>query len=209
MAGEIIRQGDPTSHGGHVLEGSLTDLCFAKPIAFMGHKTYCPKCKGTFPIVEGAGTVTFYGHGVALAGMKTACGAALIATQFSDVVEYGLVPPRADTLKYAQVTPPAPFDEETTLLAQNREVVRDEVIAESPYDLIFRAHDYDTGQALAHARYRITLDDGRILIGVTDASGTTERVYSHHPQNATIEIPYYDYDDDATDTHHESHACDC
>lgn len=89
MSGEIIRQGDPTSHGGTVLEGSLTDICHGKPIAYLGHKVTCPKCKGTFPIIDGAMTTTFYGQGVALAGMETACGAVLIATQFTDVVEYG------------------------------------------------------------------------------------------------------------------------
>lgn len=89
MAGEIIRQGDPTNHGGTVLEGSLTDICHGKSIAYMGHKVVCPKCKGTFPIIEGALTTSLYGKGVALAGMKTACGATLIATQFTDVVEYG------------------------------------------------------------------------------------------------------------------------
>lgn len=87
MAGEIIRQGDPTSHNGKVLEGSLVDICHGKPIAFIGHKVFCPQCKGTFPIVEGCITTTFYGKGVALAGMKTACGATLIATQFTDIVE--------------------------------------------------------------------------------------------------------------------------
>jgi uncharacterized Zn-binding protein involved in type VI secretion len=86
---EIIRQGDPTSHGGKVLEGSLSDICMGKPIAFMGHKVSCPTCKGIFPIAEGAPNTTFYGRGVALAGMKTACGATLIATQFTDTVEYG------------------------------------------------------------------------------------------------------------------------
>lgn len=89
MAGEIIRQGDPTSHGGKVLEGSMTDICHGKPIAYMGHKVSCPQCKGTYPIVEGVLTTTFYGKGVAVAGMKTACGATLIATQFTDVVETG------------------------------------------------------------------------------------------------------------------------
>lgn len=89
MEREIIRQGDPTSHGGKVLEGSLVDICHGKPIAYVGHQVSCPKCKGVFPIVEGALTMTFYGKGVALAGMKTACGASLIPTQFTDVVEYG------------------------------------------------------------------------------------------------------------------------
>lgn len=89
MAREIIRKGDPTSHGGTVVEGSLTDICMGKPIAFMYHKVYCPLCKGTFPIVEGVLATTFYGKGVAVAGMKTACGAVLIATQFTDTVEGG------------------------------------------------------------------------------------------------------------------------
>lgn len=89
MAGEIIRLGDPTSHGGKVVEGSLADICHCKPIAYMGHKTFCPQCKGYFPIIDGAPTTMFYGRGVALAGMKTACGAVLIATQMTDIVEVG------------------------------------------------------------------------------------------------------------------------
>ncbi|MFS2024125.1 PAAR domain-containing protein [Massilia sp. CT11-137] len=89
MAGEIIRKGDPTSHGGTVLEGSLTDICHGMPIAYIGHKVHCPKCRGDFPIVEGVITTTFYGKGVAIAGMKTSCGASLIPTQFTDIVEYG------------------------------------------------------------------------------------------------------------------------
>ena len=87
MSGEIIRQGDPTSHGGKVLEGSMTEICHGKPIAFIGHKVQCPLCKGVFPIVEGVQTTTIFGKGVAVAGMKTACGATLIATQFTDVVK--------------------------------------------------------------------------------------------------------------------------
>lgn len=67
----------------------MTDICHGKPIAYMGHKVACPQCKGTFPIVEGVLTTTFYGKGVAVAGMKTACGATLIATQFTDIVETG------------------------------------------------------------------------------------------------------------------------
>jgi uncharacterized Zn-binding protein involved in type VI secretion len=87
MAGEIIRQGDKTSHGGTVIEGSPTDICHGKPIAYIGHKTSCPKCKGTYPIVEGAPVTSLYSKGVALAGMKTACGAVLVAGQFTDTVE--------------------------------------------------------------------------------------------------------------------------
>ena len=89
MAGEIIRLGDSTSHGGKVLEGSQTNLCYDKPIAYIGHKVSCPKCSGTPTIVEGVQTSTIYGKGVALAGMKTSCGATLIASQFTAVIVPG------------------------------------------------------------------------------------------------------------------------
>ena len=87
MAGEIIRQGDKTTRGGTVIEGSPSDICHGKQIAYIGHKTSCPQCKGTYPIVEGAPVTTLYGKGVALAGMKTACGAVPVAGQFTDTVE--------------------------------------------------------------------------------------------------------------------------
>lgn len=77
---DIIRLGDSTSHGGVVLEAfSQTDLN-GKPIAGVGHKVSCPLCKGIFPIAEGSSTYTVGGIAVALDGMKTACGAALIAS---------------------------------------------------------------------------------------------------------------------------------
>jgi uncharacterized Zn-binding protein involved in type VI secretion len=95
MAGEIIRVGDKTSHGGVVIEGSQTDICMGKPIAFIGHMTHCPKCKGNYLIVEGVMTTTFYGKGVAVAGMKTSCGAVLVAGQFTDMVEWSAGPARS------------------------------------------------------------------------------------------------------------------
>ncbi|WP_229259699.1 PAAR domain-containing protein [Duganella aceris] len=88
MAGEIIRLGDKTSHHGTVLEGSPADICHGKPIAYIGHKVSCPKCSGSHTIVEGVMTTSIYGKGVAVAGMKTSCGAVLIASQFTDIVEY-------------------------------------------------------------------------------------------------------------------------
>ncbi|NWC91043.1 MULTISPECIES: PAAR domain-containing protein [unclassified Pseudomonas] len=77
---DIIRLGDSTSHGGVVLEAfSQADLN-GKPIAGVGHKVSCPLCKGIFAIAEGSSTYTIDGTPVALEGMKTACGAALIAS---------------------------------------------------------------------------------------------------------------------------------
>lgn len=77
---DIIRLGDLTTHGGVVLQAfPLTDLN-GKPIAGVGHNVSCPLCKGIFPIAEGSSAYTVDGIPVALDGMKTACGAALIAS---------------------------------------------------------------------------------------------------------------------------------
>lgn len=208
MAGEIIRCGDPTSHGGHVLEGSLTDICFGKPIALVGHKTYCPKCKGTFPIIEGAQTTTFYGTGVALAGMRTACGAALIPIQFTDTVEYISGSSSPSLQQPGLFVPLPPSAEMITLSTSGLQQSLAAKNSKDAYDLVFRVQESGTGLALGYTRYRITLDDGTTFIGTTDAAGTTEKVGSAHPQNATIEVPFYELDD-SLDNIYKHCACDC
>lgn len=77
---DIIRLGDLTTHGGVVIQAfAHTDLN-GKPVAGVGHNVSCPLCKGIFPIVEGSRVYAVDGTPVALDGMKTACGAALIAS---------------------------------------------------------------------------------------------------------------------------------
>ena len=51
-----------------------------KPISGVGHNVSCPLCKGVFPIAECSATYSVDGIAVELDGMKTACGAALIAS---------------------------------------------------------------------------------------------------------------------------------
>jgi uncharacterized Zn-binding protein involved in type VI secretion len=209
MSGEIIRLGDPTSHGGKVLEGSPTDICHGKPIAYMGHQTSCPKCKGTYPIIEGALTTTFYGKGVALAGMKTACGATLIATQFTDTVEYGqgaAARPAAQAkaaLKSGATAAGIPAKS----FAQNAIAPVLAAAKEAKFDLFFLVKNEKTGVLSVDTPYKITLEDGREFLGVTDAAGHTQKVFSDFAQKATIEVPYYDHSD--THAPSESDACGC
>jgi uncharacterized Zn-binding protein involved in type VI secretion len=75
--------GDTTSHGGTVISGDLTWTLYDKAVARVGDLTVCPKCKGTFPITEGADDLSGFGQAAARQGDKTACGATLIATQVS------------------------------------------------------------------------------------------------------------------------------
>ena len=44
----VICQGDPTSHGGKVLEGNSLMKVGGKAVARKGHIIFCPQCKGTF-----------------------------------------------------------------------------------------------------------------------------------------------------------------
>ncbi|MGE8393698.1 PAAR domain-containing protein [Pseudomonas sp. BIGb0427] len=76
----LIRLGDTTDHGGIVIESISHTNLNGKPIAGKGNLVSCPLCKGIFPIIEGSSTYSINGIPVALDGMKTACGASLIAS---------------------------------------------------------------------------------------------------------------------------------
>ena len=67
------------------VEGSATSTIDGKPVAGVGHKVLCPQCKGVFPILRTGRQYshTFDGRETAVEGMKTACGATLIASQSS------------------------------------------------------------------------------------------------------------------------------
>jgi uncharacterized Zn-binding protein involved in type VI secretion len=169
MAGEIIRLGDSTSHGGIVLEGSLFDICMGKPIAFVGHKVQCPKCKGVFPIVEGAPTTSFYGKGVALAGMHTACGAVLIASQFTDIVECGGGGTTAN--RASKSSGPALARSETSARIDGAST--NGKTTGHQFDDKFILQDAETGKPIAHAEYAIRRASGEIEHGTSDADGHT------------------------------------
>ncbi|WP_334016674.1 PAAR domain-containing protein [Burkholderia gladioli] len=86
MARAMICVGDTTTHGGRVLEGSTTATIDGKPVAGVGHKVLCPQCKGIFQILPATGRRyphQIAGRDTAVQGMKTACGATLIASQSS------------------------------------------------------------------------------------------------------------------------------
>ncbi|WP_229425233.1 MULTISPECIES: PAAR domain-containing protein [unclassified Massilia] len=138
-----------------------------KPIAFVGHKVLCPKCKGVFPIVEGAPTTTFYGKGVALAGMKTACGASLIATQFTDIVECG----GGDASAASQSTTSS-FSTAPSFQPMKNAIAPAEASA-AHFDDKFVLLDDDTGDPLSNTEYAIRRASGEIEHGTTDAHGCT------------------------------------
>jgi uncharacterized Zn-binding protein involved in type VI secretion len=77
----FITLGDRTSHGGIVISADMTFSINGKYVARVGDMTFCPKCKGMFPITSGAENMISMGQAPARDGDKTACGAVLIASQ--------------------------------------------------------------------------------------------------------------------------------
>ena len=86
MSNPIIRITDKTSHGGEVLEGFAKLDVLGKIAAGVGHKVSCPKCGPTVIAGPGPGP-TCDDIQIAVEGMKTACGADLIASQQTVTIE--------------------------------------------------------------------------------------------------------------------------
>jgi len=78
----VIRMGDPTSHGGKVINASAQHVRVAgKPVALIGDKCMCPMTgHQNCVIVSGNSNHTVNGKAVAYEGDKTSCGATLIST---------------------------------------------------------------------------------------------------------------------------------
>jgi uncharacterized Zn-binding protein involved in type VI secretion len=116
----IICEGDTTSHGGKVIEGSPTDKIDGRCIAGVGHQVSCPRCKGVFPILPDLLGRRYphrmNGRDTAVEGMRTACGAVLIASQSSSTITddgeadsyIGAAAAAASAASASQPLPPSP-----------------------------------------------------------------------------------------------------
>lgn len=78
----VIRLGDPTSHGGKVVDCCSTTVKAAgKPMAVVGDKVTCPiQGHVNCTIASGNARHRINGKAVAYVGDKTSCGAVLIST---------------------------------------------------------------------------------------------------------------------------------
>ncbi|TWI60943.1 putative Zn-binding protein involved in type VI secretion [Pseudoduganella lurida] len=76
----VIRLNDKTSHGGTVLSAASGTVVLGQPAALAGDMTFCPQCKGTYPIqADGSGN-KHRGKEYVYDGASTACGAKLISS---------------------------------------------------------------------------------------------------------------------------------
>lgn len=78
----VIRVGDPTSHGGQVLNSSVAHFTVSgKAVVVVGDQCSCPvNGHQNCTVATGSSTHTINGKAVAYAGDKTSCGAMLIST---------------------------------------------------------------------------------------------------------------------------------
>lgn len=78
----VIRVGDPTSHGGRVTESGASHFRVSgKSIVLVGDKCSCPiKGHENCLVASGSERHTVNGIAVAYEGDKTSCGAILIST---------------------------------------------------------------------------------------------------------------------------------
>lgn len=76
----VIRLGDKTTHGGVVISAVKDLTVLGKCVAIEGGATFCPKCKGQFPIQPSGSTRKHHGKQVAYDQDLTACGAKLISS---------------------------------------------------------------------------------------------------------------------------------
>lgn len=193
--------GDRTDHGGVVIGATMTTDTHGKRLARVGDQVTCPKKgHGTTVIVTGDPTMIVDGAPVARRGDKCACGATLISSQVvSRIGEGGGVSTSPNAVSVAPDAKSMPLGFISSLLPENHE-----------YDIHFLVRDEVTGEPLPKVSYRITLEDGRSVSGVTDANGLTERVGSRTKQKATLEVHHHGENSDCgVDTQNRYDACCC
>lgn len=188
MSRPFIVIGDRTDHGGMVVGSTLTTDTHGKRLARVGDQVTCPKKgHGTTLIVTGDLTMIVDGAPVARHGDKCACGATLISSQVVSTVGAD----GGDTSVVAG-------DPQTASLPRHPAGLFSSLLPDShEYDIHFAVRDQETGQCLSGVPYKITLEDGRSLTGVTDERGLTDKIGSDKQQKATLEVHYHGDDTDS------------
>lgn len=174
----VITVGDTTSHGGTVNEGFAEVTINGKSVAGVGHRGSCPRCKKEFVIVAGAQNVTMFGRNVALEGMKTSCGAVLIASQDLYKID-------ADTgssgasFTASSMAPAAGQASGTSGTASPAKIT---------FDQRFHVISSVTGKPLMGYPYQIELTGGFLIEGKTDSDGFTQKVAAADAASAKLTV---------------------
>lgn len=165
-----------------MLEGSPSFVCMGKPVSYIGHKVQCPKCRGSYPIVEGVMTASVFGKGVAVAGMKTSCGATLIASQFTVTVEWSRGVRSASSKVSAGGAVPAPVEFVGMLPLRVGSVGTTAQETVGQYD----EQPQLSANLIDGVPYLIVTKDGRKFSGSATPQGTLPRIETYDEEEYTV-----------------------
>lgn len=181
MSRPIIVVGDRTDHGGVVISGSPFSDIDGKQIARIGDKVTCPK-KGhgsVTTIVTGDNTAIIDGQPVARHGDKTACGATLLSSQITTYVDTV----GGGTARGSTVAAAAGGITASTFAPSSNNTPQE------PFNDAFQLVDEQTGEPLANFEYAINRADGKIVYGITDGSGFTQKIGdTSSPENVKFSL---------------------
>jgi uncharacterized Zn-binding protein involved in type VI secretion len=167
----FIVVGDRTSHGGIVISGNMTYTIYGVPVARVGDKVFCPRCKQTtviissrFPTVSSMGQVMTYDQD------STSCGALLYSRHNGhagwDCGGPESTPVRADASASVDQNLP-----KGALSFQEHFILHDE-----------------TGKLMANVPYFVRTGEGRTYEGETDAEGQTDVVWTDSPDVIEVKV---------------------
>jgi len=81
MGRNVVRLGDPTTHGGKVISASSTTIVEGKTVALVGDLVVCPiQGHGVNKIIEGSKTCYSDGKPVVIDNCLCACGCKVLST---------------------------------------------------------------------------------------------------------------------------------
>lgn len=163
MGRPFIVEGDKTSHGGTVLEGSAFSTTNGRRIARLGDKVYCPRCKKTTSIIEGDPTIIVDGAPVALDGYKTSCGAVLIASQQPTYKDMSNGNAGNSDDAFASLFSPYVAENDNLRMKFNEK---------------FQLIDEIANQPMASVDYAVIRENGDMEHGTTDENGHTHMLSS-------------------------------
>jgi uncharacterized Zn-binding protein involved in type VI secretion len=165
----IAKYGDSTTTGGKVLAVKAKISDNGKPLALHGEHATCGTCKGSWPMIGTGDSVFNKGTPVVIDGDHVLCpcgkNRVIAGADARCFIHKNTGASKGATTPDSSRThaPIVQHDEQFTLLD-------------------------DARRPLANIRYRIVIDGGRVITGVTNTNGETERVASQSASGLKLQL---------------------
>lgn len=197
----VCLQGDPITGGGQVREGIGHDKAYidGKEPTANGLKGWCNVCK-SMGVIRCVGPRpshapdNIHGYKLALNGDYLICQCPKPQKLMNTSTAWEVIIDDAYIAGWNKVS--RVVDATTSSSA-------------GKYDIVFKVVGDVFGHRQENVPYKITLEDGREYTGVTDKSGLTIKVSALTPMKATLEVPYYDENNNHIDSDNGSDPCCC